>query len=58
MTGQLAEHQNAFVALTAEALRLLQASLPPDSRLLPQPRTGQADVTTGSAPASVPDPVC
>lgn len=37
MTQQLLAHQNAFVALTAEALKLFQASLPPDSRLLPQP---------------------
>lgn len=36
MTGQLLEHQNAFVALTAEAYKLFQASLPPDSRLLTQ----------------------
>lgn len=34
MTNQLLEHQNAFVALTAEALKLLQACLPPESALL------------------------
>ena len=58
MTRQLAEHQNAFVALTAEALRLLQASLPPDSRLLAQQAPARPAVTTGSAPASVPVPAC
>lgn len=52
MTRQLAEHQNAFVLLTAEALKLLQACLPPDSALLPP------SLRTGSAPASVPVPVC
>ncbi len=35
MTRQLQEHQNAFVALTAEALKLLQACLPPAPALLP-----------------------
>ncbi|CAN7280117.1 MULTISPECIES: hypothetical protein [Duganella] len=34
MTRQLMEHQNAFVALTAEALKLLKQSLPPGSTLL------------------------
>lgn len=34
MTQQLLAHQNAYVALTAEALRLFQASLPPQSTLL------------------------
>lgn len=57
MMDQLATHQNAFVALTAEALKLLQASLPADSRLLGAP-AGAAALTTGSAPASVPVPVC
>lgn len=60
MTRQLAEQQNAFVALTAEALKLLQASLPPDSRLLAQhaPAPARPAVTTNSAPASVPVPAC
>ncbi len=60
MTRQLAEHQNAFVALTAEALKLLQASLPPDSRLLAHhaPAPARPAVTTNSAPASVPVPAC
>jgi len=44
MTQQLLAHQNAFVALTAEALKLFQASLPPDSRLLPQPAEAPATV--------------
>lgn len=59
MTRQLATHQNAFVALTAEALRLLQASLPPGSPLLPPAlRTAPAAVlTTDSAPASAPVPL-
>ena len=52
MTRQLAEHQNAFVVLTAEALKLLQACLPPDSELLPP------SLRTGSAPASAPVPAC
>ncbi len=34
MTHQLMEHQNAFVVLTAEALKLLQANLQPNSKLL------------------------
>lgn len=54
MTRQLAEHQNAFVALTAEALKLLQASLPPGSPLLPQAL--RTPITTDSAPASAPVP--
>ncbi|MES2162188.1 MAG: hypothetical protein V4476_13605 [Pseudomonadota bacterium] len=41
MTQQLLAHQNAFVALTAEALKLFQASLPRDSTLLRQPATNQ-----------------
>ena len=48
MTQQLLAHQNAFVALTAEALKLFQASRPPDSMLLGQP--------AASAPAPVPAP--
>lgn len=40
MTRQLVEHQNAFVALTAEALKLFQASLPPQSTLM-APRAPQ-----------------
>jgi hypothetical protein len=60
MTRQLAEHQNAFVALTAEALKLLQASLPPQSRLPAHhaPAQPRPAVTTGSVPASVPVPAC
>lgn len=42
MTRQLMEHQNAFVALTAEALKLLQSCLPPDSTLLRKPAAAQA----------------
>ncbi|MYM21542.1 hypothetical protein GTP46_02635 [Duganella sp. FT135W] len=34
MMDQLATHQNAFVALTTQALQLFQASLPPESTLL------------------------
>lgn len=41
VSQQLLAHQNAFVALTAEALKLFQASLPPDSTLLRQPATNQ-----------------
>jgi hypothetical protein len=37
MMRQLHEHQNAFVALTAEALKLLEASLPPKPVLLMPP---------------------
>jgi hypothetical protein len=59
MMDQLAAHQNAFVALTAEALKLLQASLPPDSALLPAaPAARPGALRTGSAPASVPAPIC
>ncbi|MYN15205.1 hypothetical protein GTP81_00405 [Rugamonas sp. FT107W] len=42
MTQQLLAHQNAFVALTAEALKLFQASLPPQSTLLAQQASAPA----------------
>ena len=35
MTRHLAENMNAYVALTADVLRMVQASLPADSTLLP-----------------------
>ena len=52
MTNQLQEHQNAFVALTAEALKLLQACLPPDSSLLP-PSMSRQTAPAGAARDSV-----
>ena len=61
MTHHLAENMNAYVTLTAEALKELQAALPPGSSLLapllpPKPAGDSAAVRTGSAPASVPSP--
>lgn len=52
MTRQLLEHQNAFVALTAEALKLLQACLAPDSALLAPPARARAPAVQHAATAS------
>ncbi|MFA9218967.1 MAG: hypothetical protein ACEQSK_17935, partial [Sphingomonadaceae bacterium] len=51
MTNQLQQHQNAFVTLTAEALKLLQACLPPDSALLPT-AVGRPRAPAPSAPGA------
>lgn len=60
MTRHLAENMNAYVVLTAEALKHLQASLPAGSTLLDALMPGRADQAplTGSAPASVPSLAC
>ncbi len=61
MTRHLAEHMNAYVELTAQALKALNESLPPGSTLLepamPE-RASEPPLSRGSAPASAPSPVC
>ena len=61
MTRHLAENMNAYVRLTAEALKELESRLPAASSLLdavmPE-RPGARPPATSSAPASAPSPVC
>ncbi|MYM38849.1 hypothetical protein [Duganella qianjiadongensis] len=45
MMRQLQEHQSAFVTLTAEALKLFQAHLAPDSALLARPAATETPAT-------------
>jgi hypothetical protein len=55
MTRHLAENMNAYVVLTAEALKELQGKLPAGSTLLEPFMPGPEDpAPTGSAPANVP----
>jgi hypothetical protein len=56
MTRQLMEHQNAFVALTAEALKLLYAQLPPGSALLASSMGARPDGGGDGGGVKVPAP--
>ncbi len=60
MTRHLAENMNAYVTLTAEALKELQRRLPAGSTLLEPFMPGRPDPApvTGSGPASVPSLAC
>jgi hypothetical protein len=60
MTNHLADHMNAYVQLTAEALKELKANLPAGSTLLEPFMPGREETAPvrDSAPASVPSLAC
>ncbi|MES2153322.1 MAG: hypothetical protein V4508_26370 [Pseudomonadota bacterium] len=54
MTRHLAENMNAYVALTAQALKEVQRRLPADSTLLAPAMPARPAALRGSAPANAP----